>query len=72
MSIHMTQVSAWGEVRMKHGACLINLLSEVPTGDERRAAWKAARWVVCQTLGSAGMCGTSITFKKEVDVMGVA
>jgi hypothetical protein len=72
MSIHATQVSAWGEVRIKRGACLMNLSSEAPTGDERRAAWKAVRWVVCQTFGSAGICGTSMTFKKDVEVTGVA
>jgi hypothetical protein len=68
MSIHATQVSAWGEVRIKHGACLMYLSSEAPTGDKRRADTKVDRCVVSQTQGLAGMCGTSMTLRKDIDI----
>jgi hypothetical protein len=44
------------------------LLSEVPTGDERRADTKADHCVVSQTQGPAGMCGTSMTLRKDVNI----
>src|SRR5215470_9991396 len=68
MSTHTTQVSAWGDVRIKRGACLMYRRRSEPTGEAERAASKAARCDWYHTLGAALTMGTSSTLRKDVEV----